>query len=93
MGDRWEYKIIHVSAERWTSTGLPGDLNDQFDQFGADGWELVATEAITHPVGSGRRALRLGLSASSSTACRGECVGAEPGAAAEGGSMTAFPGS
>jgi hypothetical protein len=50
MGERWEYKIVHVSAQRWTSTGLPADLNDQFDKFGADGWELVATDAITRPV-------------------------------------------
>jgi hypothetical protein len=49
MGERWEYKIVYVSAEQWTSTGLPDDTNEQFDKFGAEGWELVATEAITRP--------------------------------------------
>jgi hypothetical protein len=61
MGERWEYKIIHVSAERWTSTGLPGDLNDQFDRFGADGWELVATEAITRPSWFGQAGTTAGI--------------------------------
>ena len=49
MVERWEYKIIHFSTERWTATGLPADLNEQFDAFGADGWELVGTEAIIQP--------------------------------------------
>jgi hypothetical protein len=49
MDDRWEHKIIHVSADQRTTTGLPSDLNEHFDQFGADGWELVATEAIVRP--------------------------------------------
>jgi hypothetical protein len=49
MSERWEYKIVHVSAKRWTSTGLPADLNEQFDKFGADGWELVGTDAIIRP--------------------------------------------
>ncbi len=49
MSERWEYKIVHILAERWTGTGLPSDLNVQFDQFGADGWELVGTESIIRP--------------------------------------------
>ena len=49
MSKRWEYKIVHFSAEQWTSTGLPSDLNEEFDRFGADGWELVGTEAIIRP--------------------------------------------
>ena len=49
MSERWEYKIVHFSAEQWTSTGLPTDLNEEFDRFGADGWELVGTEAIIRP--------------------------------------------
>jgi hypothetical protein len=49
MDDRWEHKIIHVSADQRTTTGLPSDLNEHFDQLGADGWELVATEAIVRP--------------------------------------------
>jgi hypothetical protein len=49
MGERWEYKIVYFSAERWTSTGLPSDINERFDEFGAQGWELVGTEAIIRP--------------------------------------------
>ena len=49
MAERWEYKIVHISAERWTGTGLPPDLNEQFDKFGSEGWELVGTEAIIRP--------------------------------------------
>ena len=52
MGERWEYKIVHVDANRWTSTGLPADINEEFDRIGADGWELVGTEAITRGSGN-----------------------------------------
>jgi hypothetical protein len=34
MSEKWEYKIVYVDAERWTSTGLPGDLNENFDTWG-----------------------------------------------------------
>lgn len=47
MSDKWEYEVVHVSAERWTGTGLPADLNQRFDEFGAQGWELVACVPIT----------------------------------------------
>lgn len=50
MEERWEYKIVHISADRWTGTGLPADINEEFDKFGADGWELVGTEGIIRPV-------------------------------------------
>lgn len=43
---KWEYKIVYVDATRWTGTGLPADLNQSFDEWGAQGWELVATEAV-----------------------------------------------
>jgi hypothetical protein len=49
MDECWEYKIVHVSADRWTRTGLPADVNEQFDKFGAEGWELVGTEGIIRP--------------------------------------------
>lgn len=49
MVERWEYKIVYFSTEQWTATGLPSDLNEQFDQYGADGWELVGTESIIRP--------------------------------------------
>ena len=43
MADRWEHKIVYVSAERRTSTGLPGDLNENFGTWGAQGWVLNAS--------------------------------------------------
>jgi hypothetical protein len=49
MPDRWEYKIVFVDAGRWTSTGLPNDLNQNFDAWGLEGWELVGTESIIQP--------------------------------------------
>ena len=49
MGERWEYKIVYVSTDRWTRTGLPSDINEKFDKFGDDGWELAGTEAIIRP--------------------------------------------
>ena len=45
----WEYKIVYFSSERWTSTGLPTDINERFDEFGKQGWELVGTESIIRP--------------------------------------------
>jgi hypothetical protein len=32
-----------------TGTGLPSEINEEFDKFGADGWELVTTEGIVRP--------------------------------------------
>lgn len=46
MDERWEYKIVHFVADQWTGTGLPNDLNEQFDKYGAEGWELVSTEGL-----------------------------------------------
>jgi hypothetical protein len=47
MDEKWEYKIIYCSAERfWTSTGLPADLNQRFDEFGSLGWELAGMVSI-----------------------------------------------
>jgi len=43
---RWEYKVVHISAERWTATGLPKDLNERFDAWGADEWELIRIEPL-----------------------------------------------
>ncbi len=43
---KWEYKIVHVDASRWTSTGLPADLGEKFDGCGDEGWELVRFEPI-----------------------------------------------
>ena len=49
MAEMWEYKIVYFSCERWTSTGLPTDINERFDEFGKQGWELVGTEGIIRP--------------------------------------------
>lgn len=49
MIDQWEYKIVYFSADRWTSTGLPSELNAKFDEYGQDGWELVGTESLVRP--------------------------------------------
>jgi hypothetical protein len=46
MGVRWEYKVVKMSANLWTSTGLPEDLNVKFDEYGAEGWELVSTDTL-----------------------------------------------
>jgi hypothetical protein len=49
MNDPWEYKVVFFSANQWTGTGLPNDLNEKFDEFGAQGWEMVGTESIVRP--------------------------------------------
>jgi hypothetical protein len=49
MSQAWEYKIVHVDARKWTPTGLPNELNQDFDAWGAEGWELVGTEAVVRP--------------------------------------------
>ena len=41
---KWEYKIIYIDAKRWTSTGLPDNLGERFDEYGKEGWELVKVE-------------------------------------------------
>jgi hypothetical protein len=46
MPTKWEYKIVDINALRWTRTGLPADVNQKFDEWGAQGWELVATESV-----------------------------------------------
>lgn len=47
--EKWEYQIVAVNAQRWTGTGLPGEINQKFDEYGAKGWELVSTESIIRP--------------------------------------------
>lgn len=46
MHEAFEYKIVHCTADRRIGSGLPADLNQKFDEYGAQGWELVGTEAI-----------------------------------------------
>ena len=45
---KWEYKVVYFDTILWTSTGLPSDLNKQLDRWGAEGWDLVRTEAVLH---------------------------------------------
>ena len=40
----WEYKIVYINAKKRTSTGLPDEINLEFDKYGAEGWELVKIE-------------------------------------------------
>ena len=41
---KWEYKIVYVNAKQKTSSGLPENVNEQFNEYGRDGWELVKVE-------------------------------------------------
>ncbi|MFL5241958.1 MAG: DUF4177 domain-containing protein [Gemmataceae bacterium] len=43
---KWEYKVVYIVTTKWTSTGLPTDLGESFDQWGNEGWELVKIEPI-----------------------------------------------
>ncbi len=39
---KWEYKIVYINANQWRqNSGLPEDINERFDEWGAAGWELV----------------------------------------------------
>lgn len=51
MHQRWEYKIVHFRTDQFTSTGIPSDLNQHFDEYGAEGWELVSTESMLSHLG------------------------------------------
>jgi hypothetical protein len=43
---KWEYKIAHTLASEWTDTGLPKGVNERFNDWGREGWELIGTESI-----------------------------------------------
>ena len=43
---KWEYKIVTISASRWTASGLPEETGQHFDELGEEGWELVRVEPI-----------------------------------------------
>lgn len=40
----WEYKSVYINAKKRTSTGLPDEINEEFDKYGADRWEPVKVE-------------------------------------------------
>ncbi len=46
---RWEYKIVHLVAAKWTSTGLSEEVGVRFDELGNEGWELVRVEPVLRP--------------------------------------------
>ncbi len=37
---KWEYKIVYINAKNRTSTGLPEEINEEFDRYGANGGNL-----------------------------------------------------
>jgi hypothetical protein len=49
MVDKWEYKIIRCEAKFSSATGLPPDVNERFDEWGTQGWELVGLQPIKRP--------------------------------------------
>ncbi len=61
MPEPWEYKVVFFSADRWTRTGLPSDLGEKLDSYGAQGWELVGTEAVIRPNWVGIASTTLGI--------------------------------
>ena len=40
----WEYKIVYINALKRTSTGLTDEINEEFDTYGSEGWELIKVE-------------------------------------------------
>ena len=46
----YEYKTEVLTSMVGRDKLRVGDLEDTLQKFGADGWELVATEAITRPL-------------------------------------------
>jgi hypothetical protein len=43
---RYEYKLLHFKAGSATASGLPDDLNVQFDELGREGWEYIEMKPI-----------------------------------------------
>ena len=39
---KWEYKIVYINANK--QNYLPDNINEQFDQWGNAGWELIKVE-------------------------------------------------
>jgi len=40
----WEYKIVYVNARKQTETGLPEEINEVFNTYGREGWELTKVQ-------------------------------------------------
>jgi len=43
---KFEYKLFYFRAGLATASGLPEELNDEFNRLGADGWEYVDMKPI-----------------------------------------------
>ncbi len=41
---KWEYKIVYINAKKRSYSGLPDEMNLEFDEYGKQGWELVKIE-------------------------------------------------
>ena len=39
---KWEYKIVYINANK--PNCLPDNINEQFDEWGNAGWELIKVE-------------------------------------------------
>lgn len=51
---RWEYRVLHIDVDGWIfgPTLDPQALNEQLNEYGEDGWELVHVVDVSR--GQGR---------------------------------------
>jgi hypothetical protein len=43
---KWEYKVMLVGVKGLIFSGLPEEIVDKLDEYGAESWELVRVEPI-----------------------------------------------
>lgn len=44
---KYEYKLLTISATQLKKSGFQADLDQKFQDFGNDGWELVSMEGVS----------------------------------------------
>ena len=44
---KFEYKIITISVSHFRKKNFQTELNDKFEKWGNEGWELIKMEAIS----------------------------------------------
>lgn len=44
---KFEYKIITISVSHFKSENFQTELNDKFEKWGNEGWDLIKMEAIS----------------------------------------------
>ena len=44
---KFEYKLLTISVAHLSKNSFQGELNDKFQEWGNDGWELVKLEPIS----------------------------------------------